>query len=433
MLIEFTVGNFKSFKGRQTFSMAAASLHSDPPKLDTTNITHVNKSLSLLKSAAIYGANASGKSNLGIALSRMKTFIFNSTMEIELQMDIDDLPFEPFLLSVDTEYEPCFFEIVFMAQERQYRYGFEIDSNDIENFRVVSEWLFHVPKTKESLLFKREKQAIEVGSDFEEGKQFERFEQIRPEALFLSIMRQFDGPVTKAITSWFRNFVVTIALNDNSFQRRTIDMLLSEEGQQRIQSLIDIFDTGIDGLKIEDTVELVPKLRRGGAIGRRRQEILANHSIYDSEGSPSGQTAFKLNKHESQGTRKLISMAGLILNILDNGRPWFVDELDARLHPLITRRLIELFHDPLTNPKGAQLIFTTHDTNLLDRTLLRRDQIWFTEKDTFGATHLYSLLEFHPRNDVSLEKNYLAGRYGAIPYLGDVTRMPQYEEEAIVA
>ncbi len=142
---------------------------------------------------------------------------------------------------------------------------------------------------------------------------------------------------------------------------------------------------------------------------------------------------FDLDKQESQGTRKLVAMAGPLYAVLQSGQVLFVDELDARLHPLMTRRIIELFHSPLTNPNGAQLIFATHDTNLLDKTLFRRDQIWFAEKDRQGATHLASLAEYRVRSDAAFEKQYLEGRYGAIPFLGDLSRLPWAQEQGEAA
>ena len=160
------------------------------------------------------------------------------------------------------------------------------------------------------------------------------------------------------------------------------------------------------------------------AIGQLSQAIYIAHYIKEPPETPDDVEVFDLDTHESQGTRKLVSMAGPLYSILYHGHVLFVDELDARLHPLMTRRIIELFHSPLTNPHGAQLIFATHDTNLLDKTLFRRDQIWFAEKDRQGATHLASLAEYRVRSDAAFEKQYLEGRYGAVPFLGDMSRLP---------
>ena len=176
-----------------------------------------------------------------------------------------------------------------------------------------------------------------------------------------------------------------------------------------------------------------PSETKNELVDELSNTIFVTHRIIGSAEEPDDFVPFDLDSNESHGTRKLIAMAGPLWSILHHGHILFVDELDARLHPLMTRRIIELFHSPLTNPKGAQLIFATHDTNLLDKTLFRRDQIWFAEKDRQGATHLASLAEYRVRSDAAFEKQYLEGRYGAIPFLGDLSRLPWAQEPGDVA
>jgi len=416
MLIEFTVGNFKSFRVKTTFSMIAANLTSDDPALDSDNIISIKKDLRLLKSAAIYGANASGKSNLGVALRFMRDFVLESSRETFANAAI---AVEPFLLDKDTRHQPSFFELLFLLNATQYRYGFEVNKS-----HVVSEWLFRA-KAKEACLFKREGQEIEIKAAFKEGQGLQG--KTRPNALFLSVAAQFNGNTAETIREWFNTFAVETGLQDDRFRMYTLDCLRDPVQQAEIVSFVQAFDLGIDDVMAANPPPLddLPQDLPGEVKQRIRKSV--GETIYTAHRFGEGVEdleLFNLDKHESHGTRKLIAMAGPLHSILANGQTMFVDELDARLHPLTTRRIIEMFQSPLTNPKGAQLIFATHDTNLLDKSLFRRDQIWFSEKDQKGATHLTSLAEYRVRNDAAFEKNYLEGRYGAIPFLGDLKRLP---------
>lgn len=421
MLIEFTVGNFKSFRDKTTFSMIAANLTSDDPALDRDNVIPVRKDLRLLKSAAVYGANASGKSNLGVALRFVRDFVLKSSRETFANAAIS---VEPFLLDKKRRNQPSFFELVFLLDATQYRYGFEVDKS-----HVVSEWLFRA-KMKKSCLFRREGQKIEIKVSFKEGQGLQ--DKTRSNALFLSVVAQFNGKNAGQLREWFHTLVVETGLQDDKFREYTLESLRDPEQQPHIVSFVQALDLSVDNIMAakpplaDDLPESLPSEVRQRIIQDVGGIIFTTHRYGDE---PEDFEVFNLDQHELQGTRKLIAMAGPLHSILANGQTMFVDELDARLHPLMTRRIIELFHSPLTNPKGAQLIFATHDTNLLDKSLFRRDQIWFAEKDQQGATHLASLAEYRVRNDAAFEKNYLEGRYGAIPFLGDLTRPPWAQEQ----
>ena len=420
MLVEFTLGNFKSFRDRTTFSLVAASLTSEDPALDVDNVLPVKKGLGLLKSAALYGANASGKSNVGVALRFLRRMVLDSAREASTPAA---LGLEPFLLDRETRDQPSFFEMIFRLDGVQFRYGFEVD-----RARVVSEWLFHVPKTKEVALFVRDGQEIEARAGFKEGKGLEP--RTRPEALFLSVCALFNGPVAQKVSGWFTDFAVTTGLQDDDFREQTLKHLRDPERKGVLHAFIHSLDLGVEALAVVDGTpfgdfpEEWTEEAKSEADAEMSRKIFVVHRL---EGTQDYVQPFDLDKQESQGTRKLIAMAGPLQSILERGHVLFVDELDARLHPLMTRRIVELFHSPRTNPKGAQLIFATHDTNLLDKTLFRRDQIWFTEKDSQGATHLTSLADYRVRNGAAFEKNYLDGRYGAIPFLGDLDRLPWAE------
>ena len=429
MLIEFTVGNFKSFRNKTTFSMIAANLTSEDPALDTDNVIPISKNLSLLKSAAVYGANASGKSNLGIALRFMRDMIVMSARE---DVTPAKAGLEPFLLDRESRIQPSFFEMFFLLGKRQYRYGFETNATE-----VVSEWLFHVPTTKEAVLFFRDGQQIDVRSGFKEGKGLET--RTRKEALFLAVTALFNGSISHQIQDWIKDFAMETGLQDDNFRQFTLKCLHDPEHGQVVRQFVHNLDLGIEEVEVMERPVLAalskdwPNGTRNEIVDELSSAIFVTHRIRGSAEEPDDFVQFDLDSNESQGTRKLVAMAGPLWSILHHGNILFVDELDARLHPLMTRRIIELFHSPLTNPNGAQLIFATHDTNLLDKTLFRRDQIWFAEKDRQGATHLASLAEYRVRSDAAFEKQYLEGRYGAIPFLGDLDRLPWAQEQGDAA
>ena len=198
------------------------------------------------------------------------------------------------------------------------------------------------------------------------------------------------------------------------------------EGYQEAMELFKKLDLGFTEIEVEEKEVPNGLKERIAALQDINPEKLQNakvyetyttHNVYGQEGKIVGQTKFNAENFESNGTNKVISFSGPLFNTLLKGKVLFVDELDAKLHPILTRAIVRLFMDKETNPKGAQLVFTTHDTHLIDKYYLRRDQVWFTEKDATEASDLYSLFEFKERNDRNFEKNYIQGRYGAIPFI----------------
>ena len=376
--------------------MVAANLVAKDKKLDRTNLFAVDKDLKLLKSAAIYGANASGKSNLAQALSFMKWFAINSSKETQ---STEKINVEYFRLSTETESEPSFFEIVFVLDGQQYRYGFEADRD-----RVVSEWLFYVPKVRETKLFERENNRFSISKTYKaDGIQ----QRTRDNALFLSVSAQFNVKIAENILEWLTNQLKIISgLDDKAYLDYTVNCLIEEKNKDEIIQLIKKLDLGVGEIQVEPTI---------GEI-----KVKTVHKKFDSEGNYISTEIFNLERQESEGTQKVFALAGFLVDVLKNGQVLIVDELDARLHPLISRAIIELFNSNESNPNQAQLIFMTHDTNLLSNKIFRRDQIWFTEKNRYGATDLYSLAEYKVRNDASFESDYIKGRYGAVPYTGNL-------------
>jgi AAA15 family ATPase/GTPase len=381
-----------------------------------------------LKSAAIYGANASGKSNLISAVKIMRQLVLDSSKDTQAN---ESIPVEPFRLSTETIEQPSLFEMVFVINGRRYRYGFETTTE-----KIVSEWLFHVPTIREAKLFERRKGKFEVTAAFKEAKALE--DKTRDNALFLSVVAQFNGKISQTILGWFENLMIISGLNDTNLRPHTLRALESETYRDEILSLFKKLDVGIDDVQIRKSPiptqtfndvpeefkrvsEEIERIFKG--LGMKKLDVLTSHRKFNSTGQAVGTEVFDLDNQESEGTRKLFSMVGLFVDTLTKGHLLLVDELDARLHPLITRTIIGLFNSKETNPQNGQLAFAAHDTNLLSKDIFRRDQIWFVEKDQFGATHLYSLVEYKVRNDASFESDYIRGKYGAIPFVGDLSRI----------
>ncbi len=424
MLIEFSVGNYRSFKEKVTFSMVAANLVSQNKDLDINNVFAVDTELSLVKSAAIYGANASGKSNLAKALQFMKWFMVNSSKETQ---STEAIGVERFKLSTETDDQPSFFEIVFLLDGQQHRYGFTADRE-----KVVSEWLFYVPKTRETKLFFRQ------NDDFDIAKVYKAdgiAAKTRGNALFLSVSAQFNVEKSENILNWLiLQLNLISSLDDSKFLNDTVYNLFRVDVHDDILKLIDKFDLNILGIKHKQTqADMAFRAAIAHAAGDREKildiirasfhtimsdrPIETLHQKFNNNREVISSESFDLLTEESEGTQKLFALASFLVDTFKNGGILIIDEFDARLHPLMSRSIVELFNSNETNPHNAQLIVMTHDTNLLSNKIFRRDQIWFAEKDRYGATALYSLAEYKVRNDASFGSDYLKGKYGAIPYI----------------
>ena len=420
MLVEFTVNNFKSIKDTVKFSMLTSSK-------DEGNSFEKRK-YNLLKSAILYGANASGKSNFLRAMAFMSRFVLNKYKIIQ---STDKLPHEPFRLSTETEDASSSFEIVFFIDDIKYRYGFEID-----NESVYSEWLYADEKGKEAKLFYRDLEEKEYvnPNKFVEGYSFfnKKDEKINVSAnqLFIWKCDQENGEISKAILNWFNRFNMIDGMDHNGYINFTMKKMDNEDFKEKIIDLVKTADIGIDDIQVEEEdvpLEVIEKLQLPEFLkdemikegGFKSITLNTLHQKFDSNGNVVDNVIFELEKEESKGTRKFFAMSAPILDTLKNGKVLIIDELDASLHPILTQHLIKLFHDENINRNNAQLIFATHDTNLLKKTIFRRDQIWLSEKDKYGSTDLYSLAQFkNVRKNEDFEKQYIHGKYGAIPYLG---------------
>ncbi|PWH13343.1 MAG: abortive infection protein [Anaerolineae bacterium] len=421
MLIEFSVGNYRSFHKPVVLSLLATRLRSLDKEIDSRNVFRVGK-IKLLRSAAIYGANASGKSNLIQAILFMRRFVLGSSTKLQAG---EPTGVQRFLLNTQAQHQPAYFQIIFFLDEVRYRYGFELDEQCVR-----SEWLYQT-KQRETRLFVRETDRFEVTTSFRKSTHLlEKY--VRSNALFLSVLAQFNHPLAIELVDWFRNRLRGISgIMDDTYAGFTLQQFETDETVAlRIRNLIrfadlGILDLGVRTLSLDDLEDSNPlrkiilKIKNGepstSEVSIKSVETI--HQRFDGK-IPAGQVKFDLSEHESEGTKKFFYLLGPILDSLDKGNVLVVDEFEARLHPVLSREMIRLFNSPTTNPKNAQLIFTTHDASLLGEGMLRRDQIWFTEKNRYGETELYSLAEMKERNDASFEKNYIHGRYGAIPLIG---------------
>ncbi|HEY2582741.1 MAG TPA: ATP-binding protein [Mucilaginibacter sp.] len=431
MLLEFTVGNFLSFRDKKTISFNATAVK----EYVDTNLIHTERH-TLLKGGVIYGANSSGKSNLIKAMSTMRrlvlqTFERSSTSELEVT---------PFLLQLENEDQPSFFEVLFLINDIRYRYGFEVDNDSVK-----AEWLFEAKKNAEKPLFMRENDGIEVMKAFSEGKDLEV--KTRDNALFLAVVDQFNGKTAKSIMAWFNNFVTISGLSHENYTGITFTLLDNDKTNRLLQDFYNTTDLGFDNVKLnkkefdasrlpKDMPESIMQELSTKMQGKMMVNATTLHKKYNKQNKVIGSVEFDMDSQESSGTNKVFNISGPVFDVLNDGGVLVIDELDASLHPLLTLAITKLFNSKEHNPKDAQLIFATHDTNLLSYGNYRRDQIYFVEKDQYGASDLYSLVEYKEegaikaiRKDRSFEKDYIQGRYGAIPFIGNLSNIAKEWQE----
>jgi uncharacterized protein len=458
MLVEFSVKNYLSFNESMTFSMVGSKpvkeLEGDENQNENNIFYDPSKKNKMLHSAVIYGANGSGKSNLFNAMDFVRTFVLTSANDSQATDEINVLNF---LFNEENSVIPSSFEIVFYIEQTMYRYGFEVDKG-----KVHSEWLFRLlnePSAKETQLFTREFQSISPNArSFKEGKNIE--DKTRPNALFLSVAAQFNGEISKSILNWFKyNFNIISGLENTTINYTVSKYKKDEVFKKKLIEFFKLTNIGIQDIIVEEedlatpdmsdlvhtspeisnaTTHLINEGKKIKSVEAKRISIFTLHKTFSKENLLLGNAALDFNL-ESKGTQKLFSLLGPLLDTLESGKILIIDELDSRLHPLLTMELVKLFHSKF-NTKNAQLIFASHDTNLLRKDIFRRDQIWFAEKDEFGASDLYSLVEYKinqataVRNDASFEKDYLLGKYGGIPFFGNIQNFLNefiYEQEQI--
>lgn len=420
MLIEFSLSNFRSFWNTQTLSMTSGA---DKDLQEENTLTPPVKGLPrLLRSAVIYGPNGGGKSNLIKALDFMQDFVLLSSKESQEGEAINRIPF---LLHADGPSQGSEFEVVFVQDNIRYQYGFTVTKT-----RVTHEWLLAYPGNRAQRWFERsynpEKQQYEwyFGSKFLGGKKTWQ-EATRSNALFLSTAVQLNSEQLKPVFTWFQRLVVichgemigrdfTAETCEN--KEKCIDVLSFMKGAGIDVDEIIIKEKDFDGSTLpSDMPDELKEIIQRDLQGKSIREIFFKHQFANSDDF----ALFPL-ADESDGTQKLFAYAAPWQDLLCNGRVLIIDELDNSFHSHLVRYLLKLIHDPKTNIANGQLIFSTHDTSILDTKILRRDQIWFAEKDNEQTTQLYPLTDFHPRKKEAIERGYLQGRFGALPYIDEV-------------
>ena len=414
MLVEFRVKNFRSLRDEQVFTLVA----SKDKSLEETHTlsTGLKAAPSLLRSAVVYGANAGGKSNLIKALQYMRGVVLESATIIQPGQSF---AVQPFRLDSQSTQQPTEFEVTFILDGVRYQYGFAMTPQ-----RIINEYLLVYKAFKPQRWFERHFD-VDSGKDvYEFGPGLKGAKTLwegatRPNSLFLSMAVQLNSEAMRPIFDWFTTGLVIFNEQTSLSPQTSIKMLQQIEGRKQICELLcaaDISIADIDVVTRKVPGQTVHFDLLAGKTEVRHEEV-EEHQLRFSHETEHGNAVFDL-LDESNGTRNLLFLTGPVLDILKKGLTLVIDELDTSLHTLLVRELVRLFHNPDVNTGGAQLIFTTHDTSLLDAPdLFRRDQVWFIEKDKDQASTLVALAEFSPRKNEAMERGYLMGRYGGVPFL----------------
>lgn len=415
MLVEFRVKNFRSLRDEQALSLVASS---DKTLADThTQATGLSAVPRLLRSAVIYGANASGKSNLIKALQYMRGVVLESAARPPGAA----FALQPFRLDAVASERPTEFEVTFILDGIRYQYGFAMTSQ-----RIVAEHLLVYKAFKPQRWFERQV-AADTGKDvYEFGSGLKGAKSVwegatRHDALFLSTAVQLNSEDLRRVFDWFATDLVIFNEQTPIDPQVSVQMLRQPNGRRQVRDFLCRADISIGDIDV-DTRKVPGQTVQFDLLSGKTEVQIAEveeHQLRFSHVTEEGKATFGL-MDESGGTRNLLFLAGPVLDVLRRGLTLVIDELDTSLHTLLVRELVRLFHRPETNTGGAQLIFTTHDTSLLDAPdLFRRDQIWLVEKDVQQVSTLVALAEFSPRKNEALERGYLMGRYGGVPMLDD--------------
>ncbi len=418
MLIEFSLENFRSIKDQVTLSLVASPDKSLDNNLITTEVL---KKDNLLRSAILYGANASGKSNVVSAFNSLKNLVMLS----HTFQKGTEISYSPFKLDNNYLSKPTKFKVVFIKNNIKYVYGVSFT-----NEKIIEEYLYYYPEDRKAIIFERKDTNY---YKFTIDKKEQKFlsEKTLDNVLYLSSSTQLNYKKTAEAFDWFKNTLAIIGATDHpqliDFTMRSLNK--DAKSKELILKALLEADLGINDItasfekiSIDEIPVMIQKQLKFMVSGKgddvEKMNIKTIHKVLNEKGEEH-KVEFNFEE-ESEGTKRMFALIGPWIDALNNGRVLVVDELDTKLHHFLNVFLIKLFQDPTQNKNNAQLIFTTHNTNLLDLDLFRRDQIWFTEKDLrAGNTDLYSLIEFSPRKDKNVRKGYLVGRYGAIPFISE--------------
>lgn len=432
MLLEFKVSNYRSIGDEQVLSLVPSKRQKEFPLRIITNGKYES-----LNGLALYGSNGSGKSNFMKAIGTM-VFIVNSSANTS---STARLPYDPFLLREGYQNRDTFFEITFVLNRIRYRYGFTYNLQSIK-----TEWLFRKSIGRETKLFEREGDVIDVRKSLNSkaGLIDLAIDATRENSLFLTRCDMVNITECKELMKWFSKLNVIDGTFTRHLEIQTASLLQNDFYGKRIKDYLrsiclNIVDVDVETKEFEDS-DLPPGMNEHMKVafqkelkGMTQVQVRAHHQKYNEEGNPTHMTiAWDWDERESSGSQKAMHLSGPILWTLSNGGILVIDEIEANLHPLMTRSIVKAFLDPTKNINNAQLIFTTHDANLLNSVQLRRDQIYFVEKNKWEGSELYSLSDFKfigekdgeiytesERPDKDKTQRYLEGRYGAIPDLKD--------------
>lgn len=422
MLIDFSITNYRSIRERQTLSLAASAYFKELEELNTFDAGTGEKAPRLLRSAVLYGPNASGKSTLIQALDFMQDRVLHSQKESQVGDEIDTVPFK---LSAASRADDSEFEIAFVERGVRYEYGFRCNRQ-----RFTEEWLYAYPQGRAQKWFHRVfdaeagKDAYKFSSLFEGDRKRQDWKDLtRSNALFLSTAIQLNNEQLRPVFDWFQHRLRVVASTSELNAGYTLSRCKEEGEKAKVVEFMNSADLSIADIRLKETplsADLLPKnfpaLVKDDLLQTMKgQPFMSVKFVH--EDTETGEPIEFTENEESDGTRALFAFAGPWLDVTENERVLVVDELDTSLHPLLVQHLVKRLHH--TGSK-AQLIFTTHDTTLLSQKLLRRDQVWFMEKDASRATQLYPLSKFSPRENEAVERGYLNGRYGGIPFLKDL-------------
>ena len=412
MLLRFRFSNFRSFREEQELSLVASAALKES---DSLVVTPRNLGQAVLPLACIYGANASGKTNVIRALAFFALSINRSHADWKPD---DNISVEPFAGQSKSREAGSLFEADFLLDGVRHTYGFRVTSK-----AFVEEWLIVYPKGKKQSWFHRR-----LGKPIAFGAKLPGPNRViesltRKNSLFLSAAAQNNHQALMPVYKWIGshlNFVATFLGESTTYLQHTARLCEEPQLREAVERLVSSADLGIDGLNIEKEamsagvrailLTIEPPLDQKMLEQMLPKRVRLTHKIGD-------QTLIFSEDQESTGTLAYLRLLGPIARALKEGMVVCVDELDSSLHPLLAKQLVRLFADKTVNVSGAQLIFNTHDATLLSTADLRRDEIWFAEKDSSGGSHLYPLTDYKPRVKENLETGYLQGRYGAVPFL----------------
>ena len=418
MLIEFSVTNFRSIKAEACLSLVAGhdKKHGDSNVVEP-KLAEDARPIQLLRSAAIYGANASAKTNLLRGLKTMRDIV------LQASDSVDELPVPPFQFDSECRNLPTSFEVICIADGGvRYQYGFSATPHE-----VTDEWLYAWPSGRMQVWFERSRSETSGEPSWKFGRKLMGDREVwrratRPQALFLSTAVSLNSTQLRPLFDWFRERLHVASLGGWA---PGFSLEYCNKNQTDIVDFLTKADLAVTDIRIveEDfSPEMFPELKD---LAEKLPGKKTMVDVFLRHQPIGGKSAELEMAEESHGTQKMFALAGPWLDSLDKGNVIVFDELHDNLHPALVRFLINRFHDPEANPYGAQLIFSTHDTSILDRDVFRPDQIWFCERNEHLETRLFPLSDFRSRRGVEdLEKAYLAGRFGALPYIRGSGRQP---------